>query len=118
MTARRGFRVFIAPEFGVAIFWLVAIALVIAAAAAAAAGNMTGALVSMAVIFCVRLVLEAFSVLFQIHDVLIDIRTALAQPRDAQAAADQAEQSRRRRALAESVRIRNVAPGENRMDGL
>lgn len=78
MKRQFGFRRFVTPEFGAIIFWLAAVPLLLSAAFALFHSSFLifGWLVFATVI--VRVACEGMTVLFQIHDVLVEIRGLLA----------------------------------------
>lgn len=117
MSSKRGFKTFIAPEFGVIVFWLGAVPLLLAAGLALAKGSFLIALGFTGSAIALRLVLEGMTVLFQMHDVLLDIRTALQGTAPPASTRTADERVRRARELAANVSKRTL-PGESRLDTL
>jgi hypothetical protein len=73
-TRSFGFRTFVTPQFGVILFWLIAIPLVIAAAIAIWNKAIWVGLNFLLWAVFLRVGLETMTILFYIHDVLVEIR--------------------------------------------
>ena len=71
-----GFRNLVTPQFGVVLFWLCAVPLLIMAGFFAVNGQVLYPLMCVAWVLFLRVIFESLAILFQIHDVLVDIRDA------------------------------------------
>lgn len=107
--ARKGpyFRDFWTPSLGIIVFWFGALVCCLLAGFSLSAGLMLPALLWIAAIFALRMAVEALVVLFQIHDVLVEIR-------DQGQRADPQDKLKRARELSSS-RAPTV-PGEARLE--
>jgi len=73
-SRRLAFKTFIAPQFGVVVFWIIGIPSLIASCIEFATGQWIVALITLAFVLGFRIFFEAMTVLFQIHDVLVEMR--------------------------------------------
>jgi len=111
-TRNLGFRTFVTPQFGVILFWLIAIPLVIAALIAFWNKAIWMGLYFLLWAVLVRVGLETMTILFNIHDVLVEIRDKDKKEREQ---AEREEKLARARELA--ARATPSAPGETRLEG-
>jgi Na+/melibiose symporter-like transporter len=105
-----GFKSFITPQFGVVLFWLIAIALGASAVMSFAHGAEAVGFFMLMAIIGVRVGFETLTVLFQIHDVLLDIRD---QDDRREQAAKKLDAMQRARELV--AKTQPVQPGEIRL---
>ena len=108
-----GFKRFYTPQFGVVLFWLSAVPLLIAGGILLVQGSVVMGITMIASALFFRVFFETMTVLFQIHDVLCEIRDA-----DKTKAAEAERQEKMARVRALAARAKPAQPGETRLDAL
>ncbi len=113
MPARSlGFRSFVTPEFGVILFWGSAVVFGAAAVMSFVRGSIWTGVYGLLLVVLIRVALETMTILFHIHDVLVEIRDKDKVEREK---AEREGKIARARELA--ARAKPSAPGENRLEG-
>jgi hypothetical protein len=105
------FRTFVTPQFGVLLFWLCAVPLLFAAGFFVVNGQPVYSLICLAWVLFLRVILESLAILFQIHDVLVDIRDA-----NKRSAKDAEREAKLARARELASRRPAAVTGENRLE--
>lgn len=109
-----GFKTFVTPQFGVIVFWLIAVPTLVGAGMLIFQGSVTTGLIAIGAVLFWRMFFETMTIMFAIHGVLIEIR-------DADKVKMANEERERKLARARELAARNIAkaqPGETRLDSL
>lgn len=111
-TRSLGFRTFVTPQFGVVLFWVMAVPLIVAAVLSIVRGSVWFGIYGFLLVVLIRVVFETMTILFHIHDVLVEIRDKDKVERER---AEREAKIARARELAS--RSKPAGPGESRLEG-